>query len=94
VAALIPGRGVPKPPPEEFLWGWTMRQVEKWEEKHPALDPEEAYQTYAGAEPTDQYLTEFIPDHISPFARVVAGNPDPLKAHSRRRCLGNQRQRW
>jgi len=80
VAALIPGRKIAMPPPEEFLADWTRRQRDKWADEHEELPLEEAYQTYARAEPSDEYLTTLIPDHISPFGQVVAGKPDPIKA--------------
>ncbi len=80
VAALIPGRRIPKFTPETLFADWTKQQVERWNKDHPPLPPEEAYQKYAAAAPTDAELVADFPVHISPFGRVHSGKPDPAKA--------------
>ncbi len=81
VATLIPGRKVTMPPPDVFLADWTRQQVSAWEKTHGPLAPEEAYRTYSQAEPTDEELAS-LPDHISPFARVVAGHTTAQRAEN------------
>ena len=80
VAELIPGKKIPMPPPEEFLAEWTRKQVEKWEEGHKPLSSEEAFGIYSIAEPSDEELTAYFPDHISPFGYVLHGDPGSQKA--------------
>ena len=74
VAALIPGRRVPRYAPETLFAEWTAGQVARWQRDNPALDPDEAYRRYAATEPTDAALTADFPRHISPFARVRSGD--------------------
>ena len=82
VAGLIPGRRIPMPPPAEFMAGWTHSQVEKWRETHGAWSAHEAYAGYAAAEPRDEELVAYIPDHISPYGRVLSGAPIPKPTKS------------
>ncbi len=80
VAELIPGKRIPKLTPDNLFAEWTAQKVEQWSKDHEALPDEEAYKAYSEAEPTDEELTTDFPDHISPFGRVLSGNPDPVKA--------------
>ena len=82
VAALIPGRKIPRLTPETLFAEWTRRQIERWRTDHPSLLPEEAYVTYAAASPTDTELTAEFPVHIAPFGRVRSGKPDEAKAEA------------
>lgn len=82
VAALIPGRKIPRLTPETLFAEWTRRQIERWRKDHPSLLPEEAYATYAVAAPTDTELTAEFPVHIAPFGRVRSGKPDEAKAET------------
>lgn len=75
VAALVPGRGLRMPSPEEFLADWTRRQAEKWDGAHRPAAPEEAYAEHAAAAPNDEELLAQMPDHISPVAIVLRGKP-------------------
>jgi len=77
VARLIPGRRIPMPPPEDFLADRTRRQVERWQETHGEWSADDAYAGYAAAERSDEDLVAYIPDHISPFGRVLSGAPIP-----------------
>lgn len=70
VAAIIPGRTVPKYTPETLYAEWTKQQVERWAKDHPAEAPAEAYRKYAAADPSDALLTSDFPVHISPFGRL------------------------
>ena len=80
VAELIPGKRVPKLTPDTLFAEWTARQVEQWNGDHEPISPEDGYDAYARAEPSDEELTADFPDHISPFGRVLAGKPGPGQA--------------
>ncbi len=80
VAELIPGRQLAMPPPEQFMADWTRTRIAMWERDHEPLEPEEAYQTYAKADTPDDQLEALIPDHISPFGRVLEGDPGRERA--------------
>ena len=80
VAKLIPGRQIPVSSPDEFLAEWTRGQMKKWEEDHEALEPEAAYEQYSQVAPADEELAALMPDHISPFGRVLEGDPGEQKA--------------
>jgi len=80
VAALAPGRKLPKLTPDTLFQEWTRAQVERWEKEHPPLPEEEAYQRYAATSPTDEELTTDFPDHIAPFGLVASGKPNPEDA--------------
>jgi len=80
VAALIPGRGVPMTPPDQFLRDWTRAQMARWEKDHPPLPPEQAYAAYAKADPPDEAMTALIPDHISPYGRLLSGEATKERA--------------
>ncbi|HOM83994.1 MAG TPA: hypothetical protein PLZ94_19645, partial [Armatimonadota bacterium] len=80
VAALAPGRKLPKLTPDTLFREWTRAQVERWEKEHPPLPEEEAYQRYAATSPTDEELTTDFPDHIAPFGLVASGKPNPEDA--------------
>jgi len=80
VAALIPGRRVPRPTAGTLFADWTQRQVERWNEGRPPLPPEVAYRNYAATAPTDADLTADFPVHISPFGRVRSGRVDSAKS--------------
>ncbi|MBM4081725.1 MAG: hypothetical protein FJ278_18620, partial [Planctomycetes bacterium] len=80
VAALIPGRRIPKLTPETLFVEWTKQQMVRWDKANAPLPPEEAYQKYAATPPTDAELTRDFPVHISPFGRVRSGKPDRDKA--------------
>lgn len=80
VAALAPGRKLPKLTPDTLFREWTRAQVERWEKEHPPLTEEEAYRRYAATPPTDEELTAEFPDHIAPFGLVASGKPDPQDA--------------
>ncbi len=80
VEELIPGKRIPKLTPDNLFAEWTARKVEQWSKDHEPVSPEEAYKAYSQTEPTDEELTTDFPDHISPFGRVLSGNPDPVKA--------------
>lgn len=81
VAALIPGRKIPKLTPENLFAAWTKQQVERWDKEHPPLPPDEAYQKYAATAPTDADLTSAFPIHISPFGRLRGGQADNRPEH-------------
>jgi hypothetical protein len=76
VAALIPGRQVVMPTPQAYFAEWTRQQAAKWEKDHKPISPAEAYEAYSKADPADEQLTALIPDHISPFGRLVSGKAD------------------
>ena len=80
VVALIPGRGVPMPPPEVFLRQWTLERAAAWQRANPGSSPEKDYDTHVSAAPSDNDLAASAPDHISPYALVLEGKPDPAKA--------------
>lgn len=80
VMALIPGHGVSMPSPEIFLRKWTEEQVARWDKANLKIDLENPYKSFITTNPTDQQITAFVPDHISPFAIVLEGKPDPEKA--------------
>ncbi len=80
VAALIPGRGVAMPPPAEFLKQWTADLVARWQQAHPESSVGQDYAAHVAAAPADDDLIASVPDHISPFARVLSGTPDPQQA--------------
>ncbi len=80
VAALIPGRQVPRLSPDDLFAAWTRGQVVRWERDHKPLADEEAYRRYAATAPTDDELLAGFPDHISPFGLVVSGQPESWKA--------------
>jgi len=67
-------------PPDEFMAEWTRKQIAKWEKYHEPLPPEEAYETYSKADPPDDEVAAYIPDHISPYGRVLEGDPGKRKA--------------
>ncbi|MFH1570251.1 MAG: hypothetical protein ABIL09_19825, partial [Gemmatimonadota bacterium] len=75
VAALIPGRNVPRYTPETLFADWTREQAERWAGEHGSEDPADACRRYADAAPTDAALTDGFPTHIAPFARPPAGSP-------------------
>lgn len=78
-AGLIPGRKLVMTPPDKLFADWTIKQIEKWNKNHKPVSEEEAYQAYAQTKPSDQELTTDFPDHISPFGRVLKGNPDAFR---------------
>lgn len=80
VAGLIPGRSVRMVPPEEFLLEWTRAQEERFAKDHAVLPPEEAYAAYSEAEPPDEVMAFFIPDHISPYGRLLSGETTKERA--------------
>jgi hypothetical protein len=80
VAELIPGRRIPPVTAETLFAEWTAAQVERWERDHPPLPPDQALAQYAATEPVDADLAADFPRHISPFARVRSGNPEPYQA--------------
>ncbi len=80
VAALIPGRNVPRLTPETLFAEWTRQQAERWSAAHPQPATEQTYQTYAAAEPTDTALTADFPRHITPYGRVKSGRIDQALA--------------
>ncbi len=80
VAALIPGRRVPKYTPDTLFADWTTQQVERWAATGEPLAPDAAYAQHAAADPTDAELTADFPVHISPFGRVLSGDPGNDKA--------------
>ena len=77
VSGLIPGRRIPMPPPDVFLAEWTRERLDSWRRNHGAWTPDEAHAEYAAAAPRDEQLVAFIPDHISPYGRVISGAPVP-----------------
>lgn len=77
VASLTPGKRIPTLTPDNLYADWCQAQVERWNATHPPLPPEEAYQKYAAAAPSDAALTADFPRHIAPFARVRSGTPPP-----------------
>lgn len=79
VAALIPGRKIPKLTRENLFADWCQQQAERWNKDHPAMAPEEAYAKYAATAPTDAELIAEFPRHITPFARVRSGQVDQAK---------------
>lgn len=82
VAALIPGSRLPRPTPEELFAEWTAAQVQRWQQDHPAVPAEVAYEQFAATAPTDDDLRADFPRHISPFGRVRSGDPGRDKAEA------------
>ncbi len=85
VSALIPGRRIPMPGPEGFLAEWTRAQVERWKqssERGDTWSAATAYEQYVAAAPSDVDLRAYIPDHISPYGRVLGGAPIPEPTRS------------
>ncbi|MEI6503422.1 MAG: hypothetical protein WCP21_20610, partial [Armatimonadota bacterium] len=80
VASLIPGRAVPMPSPDVFLKVWTEERVAEWQKTNPGSSLDKDYDVYAATAPTDADLKALVPDHISPYALVLEGKPDPEKA--------------
>ena len=80
VAALIPGRSVSMTPPDQFLSDWTRAQIGRWDKDHPALPAEQAYEAYARAEPADEAMAALVPDHISPYGRLLSGKTTKERA--------------
>lgn len=75
VSALIPGRGIRQFTPETLYADWTEAQVARWEAEHGPLDPAALHEEYAARAPVDAEVRAHFPRHISPFGRVLEGNP-------------------
>ena len=73
VAALIPGRAVPKYTPQTLFAEWTAEQAARWAAEHPQQDAEALYAEHAATAPTDAELTDDFPIHISPFGQPRGG---------------------
>ncbi len=80
VAALIPGRGVPKLTRENLFADWCRQQVQRWQAEHGDWSAAKAFDGYVTAGPADGELTRDFPRHIAPLARVRSGRADPAKA--------------
>ena len=80
VAALIPGRKLPRHTHGSLFAEWTKQQVARWSKGRPPLPPEDAYQKFAAAAPTDSELVTDFPRHIAPFGRVRSGKPDRVRS--------------
>ncbi|MEI6501301.1 MAG: hypothetical protein WCP21_09790, partial [Armatimonadota bacterium] len=68
------------PPPELFLKAWTEERVTAWQKANPGSSLDKDYDAYVATAPADADLTALVPDHISPYAIVLEGKPDPEKA--------------
>lgn len=81
VAAIIPGRTVPRYDLQTLYADFTKDQVARWSKEHPNEDAEAAYQRYAAASPTDAELTADFPTHIAPYAQPHGGQTDNAPEH-------------
>ncbi|MBU0610609.1 MAG: heparinase II/III-family protein [Armatimonadetes bacterium] len=80
VLKLVPGQAARGLTRETLFAEWTAQQIAKWEQTHPAVSAEEAYRTFAATAPTDADLAADFPRLISPYGRVLSGQPDPKQA--------------
>jgi hypothetical protein len=80
VLKLVPGQAARVLTRETLFAEWTAQQIAKWEQTHPAVPAAQAYAAFAATAPTDAELTADFPRLISPYGRVVSGQPDPKQA--------------
>ena len=56
---------------------WMRQRIALWQETHALVPAQQAYEAFAKTSPTDADIHASIPDHISPYGRLVSGDVPP-----------------